>query len=84
MMTDMYGDDYVVLVLSLPESNIVQSRKTRSLLATDDVSKHCLIFHENYADMIMVFTKQTIFKLSLFQRLKSSNTITTFTLSAAL
>jgi len=36
MMTDMYGDDYVVLVLSLPESNIVQSRKTRSLLATDD------------------------------------------------
>ena len=34
----MYGDDFMVLVLSLPESNIVKTRKTRSLLATDEVS----------------------------------------------
>merc|ERR1719233_2077565 len=32
----MYGDDFMVLVLSLPESNIVKTRKTRSLLATDE------------------------------------------------
>ena len=38
MMRDMYGDDFMVLVLSLPESNIVKTRKTRSLLATDEVS----------------------------------------------
>ena len=37
MMRDMYGDDFMVLVLSLPESNIVKTRKTRSLLATDEV-----------------------------------------------
>lgn len=36
VMTQMYGDNYVSLVLSLPESNVVQSRKVRSLLATDE------------------------------------------------
>ena len=45
-MKEVYGEEYVALVLSLPESSIVQSRKTRSLLETAGPTvKTCLFFH---------------------------------------